>query len=202
MSWPRALAALLSGAVVGAALAGCAAPRYQVIARYEGPTDPAGRACVERCQQGLADCQDRCRARYQACLKEIEPQAEAHYVEVLERYVAHLQAYRDALDRYQYDVWVGWGHDPWWLGHGWHGPWYRPWPGPAYYPWPPPPVPDRATELARYRQRACGGDCGCQPVYDGCFLACGGTKTVETRCVANCPAPAAGAPATEAPATR
>jgi hypothetical protein len=178
------LAGLFTAAAVLAALAGCATPRYQAVTRYEPPADPAGRACLEGCEQALTECRGHCAARYQACLKQVEPQAEAHYVEVLEGYAAELSRYRDALDRYRYDVWLGWGHDPWWVGHGWHGPWY----GPGYYPWPPPRVPERAEVLARYSQRACGGDCGCQSVYDACFLGCGGTRTVESRCVANCPA--------------
>jgi hypothetical protein len=48
-------------------------------------------------------------------------------------------------------------------------------------------MPDRSKEVRRYLQQACGQDCGCQLEYDGCFLACGGRKTVEWQCVAKCP---------------
>ena len=47
-------------AILLAVLAGCAAPRYQTIYRYEGPNDAEGRICVERCQQQLDACQGKC----------------------------------------------------------------------------------------------------------------------------------------------
>jgi hypothetical protein len=34
----------------------------------------------------------------------------------------------------------------------------------------------------------CDPGCGCQAAYDGCFVACGGKRIPEQRCVANCPA--------------
>lgn len=166
-------------------LAGCTSPRYQSAPRYEPPQGAAGQACLAGCERGLEACRTRCRTAYQACLREVEPEAQAHYAALLERYEALLDGYRAALDRYRMDLWVGWGHDPWWLGSGWYGPWYRPY----YFPGPPPAPPDRDAELSRYQHTACRRSCGCQPEYDACYLGCGGRKFVERRCLSDCPEP-------------
>ncbi|MCU0936182.1 MAG: hypothetical protein MUF66_08960 [Gammaproteobacteria bacterium] len=177
-------------------LTGCAGPRYQSVAYYEPPADPQGRLCLERCPQVLQACQDRCRVGYQACLADEEPQAQAHYQDLLRGYEADLSRYAAAAAGYGVGLGLGWGSNPgWgWGGYG-RGPWYDPWYPPAYYLGPPPKMPDRAREVRRYLQRTCGQDCGCQLEYDGCFLACGGRKTVEWQCVANCPSPGLAAPA-------
>lgn len=177
--------------LLAASLLGCATPRYQTVYRYEPPAEPAGRTCLERCERELMGCQDRCQAVYQACLKGIEPEARNRHEDALKRYEGELAQYRRDLDRYQLSLSLGWGHGPWWYGHGgygWHDPW---WPyggyGPHYYPPLPPVPPSYAEEFARLRAEKCDRDCGCQPAYDACFLGCGGRKVPEERCIANCP---------------
>lgn len=182
----------MAAVLVLVALSGCAGPRYQTVAHYEPPADPQGRACLDRCPRTLQDCQDRCRVNYQACLVEQEPEAQAHYEELLRRYEADLARYSALAASYGASLGFGWGSGYWggWGGYGpWRGPWYDPWYAPGYYLGPPPKMPDRAKVVRRYLQQACGQHCGCQLEYDACFLACGGQKTVEWQCVANCPEP-------------
>lgn len=173
--------------IATAVLAGCAStgPRYQTAYHYEPPVTAEGRTCLEKCGQQMEACQQRCTADYQACLKRIEPQAEERYGEALKRYEAERDRYRWELERYQLDQILSW-RTPFWYGPGF----YRPWPGP-YYPYYFPPVPptkpSRDEEFNRLRNEQCGVECGCQPIYDACFLACGGKRTVEERCIANCP---------------
>jgi hypothetical protein len=176
----RALTTLLA---VAGLLAGCASPRYQIVTRYDGPADAAGRTCVAGCERSLTDCQGRCRSDYQACLKAVEPDAQARYAQLLERYQEELSRYRDALERYRLELWVGYYHDPWW----WGAPMYAPWHWPTYYPAPPPSLPGRTAVLDEYRRQVCRKECGCQPLYDACFVACGGRKTTEERCLSHCP---------------
>lgn len=167
-----------------AAVAGCAAPsaRYQSSYRYEPPTDSAGRACLEKCGQKLEDCRLRCTADYKACLGRIEPLVEGRYSEALKRYEAELDRYRLELDRYQLYLSLSW-HDSFWYGPGY----YHPWPRPYYFPPVAPKRPSRDEEFNRLRQEQCQEDCSCQPLYDACFLSCGGKRIVEEKCVANCP---------------
>lgn len=168
------------------ALWGCAAtPRYQTLYRYESPVDAAGQACVEKCGQKLAACQDRCKQVYQACLKDVEPLVDERYGEALKRYEDELERYRWELERCQLQLWLNWNRAS--LGYG--GWPYYPWPEPYCMPYPLPRKPTRTGELAKLRQEKCEADCGCQPIHDTCFLACGGKKIPEERCVANCPSP-------------
>jgi len=166
-------------------LLGCAGPgpRYQTAYRYEPPTDAAGRVCLEKSGQKQAECQQRCTADYQACLKLIGPQAEERYAEALKRYETGMNRYRWELDRYQLYLSMGWGRYPWY-GSGF----YYPWPDPFYFPPPVPPAkPSRDQEFGRLRQEKCEVDCGCQAVYDAGFLSCGGKRIPEVKCIANCP---------------
>lgn len=165
-------------------LSGCASPRYQTVYRYEAPTDASARACLQTCEPKLAACQTNCQSRYQACLKEIEPLVETRHSEALKRYENELDRYRLELQHYQLQLSLGWGyhsmwHDPW--------PYYSPWPEPYYAPPNPPHKPTRDEAFNRVRKERCESDCGCQPVYDACFLSCGGKMIPEVKCIAHCP---------------
>ncbi|MCU0842776.1 MAG: hypothetical protein MUC79_13815 [Thiobacillaceae bacterium] len=178
-------------------LQGCASPRYQTVYRYEPPTDPAGLACLARCEEKLAACQADCRTRYQACARETEPLVEDRYAAALQAYADELDRYRLELRQYDFGIWASWHHGGFWYQpgpyHGWpyYGWPYYGWPGPYAYssPSPPPPRPTRESVQAQLRKEKCVDDCGCQPNYDACFLACGGRRIPETRCVADCPRP-------------
>lgn len=170
-----------------AGVAACATPRYQTSYRYEQPAGAAGQACVQGCGEVLAGCQAKCGVAYQACLKTLEPQVEARYSQAVERYAAELDRYRLDLQHHEarlweYQMWLGWHHDPWWFGSRWPSPWY----GPGYLG-DLPDKPSRDQILARLRQEQCDQDCACLSGYDPCFLGCGGRQISETRCVANCP---------------
>jgi len=165
-------------------LSGCATPRYQTVYRYEAPTDARAHACLQACEPKLAACQSSCQTRYQACLKEIEPLVDTRHSEALKRYENELDRYRLELQHYQLQLSLGWGY---------HSMWYGPWP--YFYPWPetyfPPPIPPhkptREESFNQVRQQRCESDCGCQPIYDACFLSCGGKMIPEVKCIANCP---------------
>ncbi len=172
-----------------ALLAGCASPRYQTVYRYEAPTDTVGRACLEQCEPKLAVCQASCQHTYQACLKRIEPLADARYAEALKHYQAEWAEYRRELDRYQFQSALGWNYPaaPWYGPWPYYYPYYNPWPAPYVFPPTPPAKPSRAEAFKQLRQAQCEGDCGCQPIYDACFLTCGGKKIPEVQCIAHCP---------------
>mgnify|MGYP001084845283 CR=1 FL=1 len=179
-------------ATIIATLAACAAPRYQTVYRYEPPPDAAGRSCLVRCEQGLKACQDDCANNYSVCVQSLEPEAQARYADALKRFEGELDQYSRDLNRYHLSFSLGWGHHPGWYGAGWYDPyWSHGWPygwyGPDYYPPVPPRAPSYAEELGRLRAERCNRDCGCQPGYDACFLSCGGIRTPEQRCIANCP---------------
>lgn len=178
MSAPRAIALLL---FVTAGLAGCAGPRYQTAYRYEPPTDATGLACLEKCAQKMSECQHACGAELKRCLERLEPEVEKRHGEALKNYEGELERYRREVE--QYALPLNWGHTPWF------GPRRRyPWPGFYYYFPPfPPAMPSRDNTFDRLRQEKCVTDCGCQPIYDSCFLACGGKRIPEAKCVAHCP---------------
>ena len=177
--WNVARAVVLLGMAV--VLGGCAAPRYQTIYRYEPPVDNTGRACLATCEQKLSGCQDRCAASYQNCVKEIGPEVEQRYGEALKRYEEDLSTYRLELQRYDFYSLMYWNYP------NWYGPGFHSWPGYYDFPPSPPAKPSRKYYFEQVQGEKCARDCGCQPLYDACFLACGGRKIPEVRCIANCP---------------
>lgn len=173
--------------ILALGLAACASsPRYQSTYRYEAPTDAAGRACLERCGQKMAACREQCATRTQACLKDLEPLVDERYNAAMNHYGAELDRYRQELVQYEFYLSMNWGGypSPWWR----HGMWpYASFGMPYYVPPFPPAQPGRSAVFERLRQERCDVDCGCQSIYDACFLACGGKKIPETRCIGNCP---------------
>ena len=167
-----------------ALLAGCAGPRYQTVYRYEAPTDAAGRACLVPCASQLAACQGQCQERHQACVAGIEPQVEARFQEKLQQFQLDIQYYNLALSLYQRRLALGFNHYYPFYGPRRHryGYGYGP-----YFPPTPPFKPDRAQIFQRVAQEQCDQNCGCQPIYDSCFLACSGKKIPEVKCIAHCP---------------
>ena len=173
------LGTVLLGMVV--ILGACAAPRYQTIYRYELPADITGRSCLTTCEQKLSQCQDRCASAYQACVKEIGPEVDRRYDEALKRYEGDLSIYKMELQRYEFFSLLNWNYPFYGPGH------FHSWPG--YYDFPPipPTKPSHKYYFEQVQSEKCARDCDCQPLYDACFLSCGGRKVPEVRCIANCP---------------
>lgn len=168
-------------------LAGCATPRYQTLYQYEGPVDAAGRACLQTCEPKLANCQANCRVAYQSCLKSAAPAIEKRYRETLKEYESAMNQYRHELSMIQFQMSME--HSYYAQGYG-YGYSYDPfWPAPYYAPPPRPQKPDHDKIAGEVIQQQCNHDCGCQPIYDACFLSCGGKKVSDIRCIANCPKP-------------
>ncbi|MDP2786334.1 MAG: hypothetical protein Q8O38_17335 [Sulfurimicrobium sp.] len=165
-------------------LAACASPRYQSVYRYEAPTDTAGRTCLEGCARKMAECREQCTTANQACLKNLEPLLDERHNEALKRYEMELDRYRQELVHYDLSLSLNWGHPSPWRRGFWP---YSPWAMPYYFPPAPPVKPSRSAEFNRLRHERCDMDCGCQPIYDACFLACGGRKIPEVQCISNCP---------------
>jgi hypothetical protein len=160
--------------LLAAGLAGCAPPRYQTVYRLEPPADAAGRVCIERCAGGLTDCQSRCAQAYQVCAQALEPLFQERYAQALQRYEDALDRYAAELRHYELQAWLSWRR--WW---------YDPWP--LWFPYPPPRKPSREAVREELRKERCTEDCGCLTQHEACFLACGGRKIAEERCVADCP---------------
>jgi hypothetical protein len=166
---------------LSASLAGCAAPRYQTIYRYEAPADQQGRACLENCQGRLSSCQEDCSNAFKSCMNTIEPVLKERYAEALKHYVEEVERYTWDIRHYEMQFWPGWGHG------SWYGAWpYQGWPGSYWYPYPPPIMPSREVVLDRLRKEKCVEDCGCLNNYDACFLGCGGKRVPEVKCLGNC----------------
>jgi len=170
-------------AALFAALAGCATPQYQTTVRLIPPADAQGRACVQSCDAKKATCQNDCQTRYQACVKALEPQVEALYLDALKKYELELKQYAAALRHYEMQMQFDWMNR-----YPFYPYWWDPWPGP-YFP-PPyrePVMPTREGVRAQLEKSECKADCGCLPAYDTCFVGCGGQRVTETVCIKNCP---------------
>lgn len=164
-----------------AGLVGCATPRYETVITREAPVGASAQACLQACEARLSACRQTCAETYQACLKRVQPMADEHYRQTLDRYAAELRQYRQDMATYELNLWMNWN---------WHrgSIWYDPWPYYPHYTLPPPPgPPGREADVSRFREEQCGGDCGCQPPYDACFQGCGGKIVSEQRCVRHCP---------------
>ena len=165
-------------------LSGCAStnPVYQSSYRYEQPVGGAGQICVEKCEQKKGVCQQGCAADYQSCLTRIEPLVDVRYGEALKRHAVALDRYRRDLDLYQLQLSLN-RHDPFWHGRGYYQPWF----GPVYFPPVAPRTPSRDDVLNQLKKEKCDVACSCQPSYDTCFLACGGQRVPDEKCIVNCP---------------
>lgn len=173
---------------LGMALYGCATPRYQTFYSYQPPTDSAGLNCLKPCAKTQEICLDQCSDSYAACVHALEPEVQARYRDALLRYAGELKQYHRDLNHYYLSLSLGWSRRSAWYGIGHYDPW---WPYAGYRPYDdppePPPAPNYADELNRLSAERCDRDCGCQTNYDACFLGCGGIKTPQQRCIANCP---------------
>lgn len=169
---------VIPGLLLALGLAGCATPRYQTVHRLEPPTDAAGLACIGKCSDQLAACQVQCTKTYQSCVQSLEPLVQERHAEALQGYEQALDRYAAELRAYELQHWLSWRHWGWW---------YDPWPGPYWYPYPPPRKPSREAVMNQLRRERCVEDCGCLAQHEACYLACGGRKIAEERCVANCP---------------
>lgn len=172
----------LLGLSLLALLAACVSPRYQTAYRYESPNDDLGRACLQQCEPKLSGCKTQCGEKYQACVKSVEPQVDARFEQGIQQYQRDFQFYQYAFDQYQRRQY--WGYYPYDLRYG-------SWPFfydlESSFPPTPPRKPSREHIAAQWVQQQCDRDCGCEPIYDTCFLSCGGKKIPETTCVAHCP---------------
>ena len=179
-----ALTLRLAALALLAVIAGCATPQYQTSIRLIPPADAAGRVCVQACEAEKTRCQTDCQARFQGCVKGLEPQIEAAYAEALNQYEIELKHYAMALRNYEMQLRFEWLNTyPYY-----HPYWWDPWPR-AYFP-PPyrePVMPTRAGVRAQLEKANCQADCGCLPAYDGCFTGCGGQRVTDTLCIKNCP---------------
>lgn len=179
-----ALTHLYAALAVLAALSGCATPQYQTHVRLIPPTDAQGQACVQDCGVQKNGCQTECKTRYQACLKEVEPQVEASYTEALKHYENELKQYAAALRHYEMQLRFDWLNSfPYRHPYGWY-PSMMPTFPPLYLE---PVMPTRESVRAQLQASSCKADCGCLPAYDSCFVGCGGQRQVETLCIENCP---------------
>lgn len=172
-------AALLS------ALMGCATPQYQTHVRLIPPADAQGQNCVRACEAQKNICQTNCQSRYQTCVKDLEPQLEAHYAEALRQYGNELRRYATALRHYEMQLRFEWLNSyPFHHPYGW-----EPWPAPSFPPlYPEPVMPTRDGVRMQLEKSNCPSDCNCLPAYDTCFIGCGGQRLTETVCIQNCPA--------------
>jgi hypothetical protein len=99
--------------ILALGLAACASsPRYQSTYRYEAPTDAAGRACLEKCEQKMAACSEQCATRTQACLKDLEPLVDERYNAAMNHYGAELDQYRQELVQYEFYLSMNCGATP------------------------------------------------------------------------------------------
>jgi hypothetical protein len=168
-----------------AALVGCATPQYQTEVRLIPPADAQGQACVQGCDARKTVCQTDCQTRYRTCAKNLEPQVEARYTDALKQYELDLKRYAAALRTYEMQLRFDWLNS---YPYAYHYPYWDPWPRP-YFP-PPyrePMMPTRESARAQLEKSTCQADCGCLPVYDSCFVGCGGQRLSETVCIKNCP---------------
>ena len=175
---------LLLWVLVSSLLAGCATPRYQTAYRYEPPTDMAGQTALQKCTLKLETCQTQCTITTQSCLKEIEPVVDMRTAEALKQYEAELPHYRLARQYYDLAMSMNRGYNS--IGYDARfdhlGTYYAP-------PPVPPKKPERHAIFEQVRHEKCEINCGCQALYDACFIAVGGKKIPEVQCIANCPQP-------------
>ncbi|MFK5881734.1 MAG: hypothetical protein QM482_05925 [Sulfurospirillum sp.] len=184
--------------------AGCA-PRYVIRNQYIPPLDTGSRACLKNCSKAKQKCKQKCAEDYSDCLsyaydkaKQIQIKSDKNYKKRYNRYQARLNDYNfnifDWQNRYEqrYSDWKYFSDKC-----SKNGDNYacerenelsyiikklsrsRP---------REPKAPKYITfeETLAKQQNRCVEKCGCDDVYDSCFIGCGGEIIPHRICVKNC----------------
>jgi len=183
---------------------GCA-PQYVVRNQYIPPNDKNSRVCLQDCSQKKQKCKQRCAEDYSDCLsyayneaKRIQIKSDKNYKERYNKYLARLSDYNFNIFDWQnrYDE----RYSDWKYFSGKcskNGDKYacdreddlkyiikklrriRP---------REPREPRYVTfdEILSKQQSKCSKKCGCDDMYDSCFIGCGGEIVPHKICVENC----------------
>jgi len=190
--------------VIALLLVGCG-PRYVVQNQYIPPARSSAQPCIDNCSQMRQGCQAQCQQNYQFCLddaymkaKSLEIDEQRSYDMAYSRYIADVGHYRMAFHAWQRDY-DDYSRD------------YRHFQNQCerekdaracqkrdelnHYlnrlsrdkprePW----MPTRLSfeQILLNQQSICTTHCGCEQLYDNCFVGCGGQVIPHKICVENC----------------
>ena len=121
--------------------------------------------------------------------------AQKRYDEKMKLYVKELESYARELRRAQFErdfYYMSGFYDDFcfaspyhhYRGCGYRPFWYDPYP---LYVGRPPQNPSLEAERLKAESEMCKLDCGCESLYDECFIAHGGVIKTKKVCIENCP---------------
>jgi len=186
-------------------LAGCGGPKFVVKYRYVPPENHNAQNCLKSCEEKFNKCQMNCKKFYNECLKEAYNNAIKLYQELLKSYNVELKAYAEECRVYSEEL-SSWNdryrkiyrdylffkkvcnkdHDKYACRRKKDlekelNAMEREKPER-----PVRPVKPDLDRLVNRLSLKCLNNCGCQRIYDNCFVSCGGKLYPEKFCVENC----------------
>ncbi len=171
-------------------------PKYKVVKEYVAPMDSEALAVAKAvCAQKRESCKAKCQTAFQSCQPKAWKIAQKRYDEKMKLYVKELESYTGALRRAQFErdfYYMSGFYDDFCFAspyHHYRGCGYRPF---WYDPYPlyigrPPQKPSLEVERLKAESEMCKLDCGCESLYDECFVAHGGVIKTKKVCIENCP---------------
>ncbi len=186
-------------------MSACGGPKYVVKNRYIPPIVVKDNSCLHICEEKFESCQKACENQYQSCMADVRLKAINIYEKDIAKYEKQLAVYQEEMrffrqkiteyqenfkklnddfrffkricqekqDRYaclrqkelKKEIYHFKQNKP-----------FR----------PIRPKKPNLEIIIKKLMITCHRDCGCQEIYDRCFLSCGGTIIPEKICVENC----------------
>ncbi|OAG28451.1 hypothetical protein [Thermodesulfatator autotrophicus] len=186
-------------------LSACGGPEYIIKNHYILPADTSSSPCIKDCQEKFENCQKACEAQYHACLSDVRQKATSLYEKELKKYREELNIYQDETNLFQQKLAL-YLEKLKELSDDYH--FFEKicqekqdkyacsrqeelkkkisrlkQEKPSH---PLKPVEPDLEDIIKKLTATCSRDCGCQKIYDHCFISCGGTIIPEKFCVENC----------------
>ena len=185
-------------------LVGCG-PRYLIKNQYIPPATAASQPCIENCSHMREGCQNQCQQNYQYCLNDAYMKAQSVDIDeqrtydiAYSHYMLDMSRYRMALHEWQrdyYDYSRDFEHFQKQCEREKDAYACKKRDDLKHYlnrlnrdrprePW----MPTRRSfeQILVAQQSFCTTNCGCEQVYDNCFVGCGGQVIPHKICVDNC----------------
>ncbi len=173
-------------------------PKYKVVKEYVPPIDISTNALTQAiCAQKRDSCRSSCKEAFNRCKPKALKLAKKRYDEKMKLYVRELERYARVAEDAEFK------RDIFYVNGGFYddnlclvSP-YAPYYGFRHrmflydsfprYIGRRPKKPSLEVERLKAESEICELDCGCEKLYDECFVAHGGVIKTKKVCIENCP---------------
>ncbi len=166
-------------------------PKYKVVKEYKIPE--ASTNSIKSCQYKRDSCKTNCQAKFASCRLKADRVAKERYEQKMKIYVKELEDYAREVEMYELEMELNYfepfGYPycraaPFYGGGFYRGVFWR---DPRMYIGAKPQKPSLEQERLKAQSEICQLDCGCERLYDDCFMSHGGKIINKKICIKNCP---------------